>query len=330
MPCRNEAGFIEDALMSVFAQETNFDFEVIVAEGNSVDGTPEVLAKVADRDSRLRVIENPDGFVSNGMNKAIRAARGEIIIRMDCHTKYADDYLQKSVDCLQRTGAANVGGPGVAVGRSYLTSAIAAAFQSAFAVGGSRFHNVTYEGYVDTVPNGCWKKSTLLEIGLFDEEFVRNQDDELNLRLTPAGHKIYLTPEIQCRYSPRKSLASLWQQYMQYGYWKVRVIQKHRLPASIRHLIPGTFVATLLLLPLLGIVWSEFVYIWLAILGSYAGANLIAAGITAVKAGPRYFPVLPIVLACYHISYGYGFVRGVVDFVLLRKHGGKQFCVQNK
>src|SRR5262249_53760198 len=156
---------------------------------------------------------------------AIRAAQGSIIIRMDVHTEYASDYIRQCLAVLQETGADNVGGPWVAKGNGLVSSAIAAAFQSPFAVGGARGHDFHYEGAIDTVYLGCWPREVFDRIGLFDEEFVRNQDDEFNLRLARAGGKIWQSPRIKSWYRPRGSLKALWRQYVQYGYWKVRVIQ---------------------------------------------------------------------------------------------------------
>src|SRR5262249_19053843 len=149
---------------------------------------------MAHNDDRVRLIKNSGRIVSTGLNAAIRAARGEIIIRMDAHTEYAQDYVTNCVRVLRETGAQNVGGPWRAEGRTYLQRAIALAFNSPFSSGGARSHSVEYEGTVDTVYLGCWWKANLLDLGGFDEALVRNQDDELNLRLTRSGGKVYQTP----------------------------------------------------------------------------------------------------------------------------------------
>ena len=156
-------------------------------------------------------------------------------------------------------------------------------------------------------------------IGFFDEELVRNQDDEFNLRLTRAGGKIWQSPRIRSWYQPRGSLLSLFRQYQQYGYWKVRVIQKHQLPASVRHLVPGFFVLALTMLPLFGLWWSFALWCWLALLGVYIVSNASASLLTAARTEWRLLPVLPLVFACYHFAYGYGFLRGMWDFVLWRR-----------
>lgn len=302
----------------------------------------------------LRVTDNPGRIVSTGLNAAIRAAHGDIIIRLDAHTQYAPDYLCRCVEVLEKTKADNVGGPWTARGNSPLSMSIAAAFQSPFAVGGARSHNPEHEGEVDSVYLGCWRRNIFERFGYFDEELVRNQDDEHNLRIIRGGGKIWQSPKIKSWYQPRGSLAALFKQYMQYGYWKVRVIQKHKLPASWRHLVPGAFVLTLLglfllsaftflashLFPLfnfsfqlstfsfgiLDFCWLLSAFCFLFTLSVYASAVLVASVMTAAKAGWKLLPLLPLVFPCYHLGYGYGFLCGIWDFVIRRKGAQQSFA----
>jgi len=316
IPCRNEAGCIAEVLDSLLAQDlARIDWEVIVADGMSDDGTRAILESYAARQPRIRVLDNPARAVPAGLNAAIRAARGEIILRMDAHTSYAPDYVRECLAALERTGAANVGGPARTKPRGYWGRAIAAAYHSPVACGGARFHDPNYEGWADTVPYGCWRKSTLLDIGLFDETLVRNQDDELNLRLCRAGGKVWQSPSIVSWYQPRASLRRLFQQYFQYGFWKVAVIRKHRIPASLRHLIPAAFVAAAVLLPFAAAVLrSTFVLgAWAAMIGAYFVAILAASLDSARRHGWELFPALPIVFAAYHFSYGSGFLLGLLQ-----------------
>jgi succinoglycan biosynthesis protein ExoA len=321
VPCRNEVKHIRGFLDSVFEQDlAGFDWEVIVADGMSDDGTWPLLEEYARRQPRLRLLRNPAGIVSTGLNACIRAARGDIIVRMDAHTEYAPNYVRECIRALEETGAGNVGGPARTRADGLWQRAIAAAYHSPFACGGVRFHNDYYEGFADTVPYGCWKKFTLVELGLFDETLVRNQDDELNLRLTRSGGKVWQTPRIVSYYHPRTELSKLFLQYFQYGFWKVAVIRKHRLPASWRHLVPGAFVAAL------GISFLSWLIsegggrlglaavsesLLLTLLLSYAGCCVIAAFTSARSHGWSIFPILPPIFAVYHFSYGLGFLCGL-------------------
>jgi succinoglycan biosynthesis protein ExoA len=252
------------------------------------------------------------------LNAAIRAARGDIIVRMDAHTTYAPDYVRQCLAVMEETGADNVGGPMQTTAETYMERAIRAVFHSVFAVGGARSHQPDYEGYVDTVIYGCWKKSIFNHVGYFDEELVRNQDDEHNLRLTRAGGKIYQSTRIRSRYHVRGSLRALFRQHMQYGYWKTLVIRKHRTAASFRHFVPGAFVGCLCLLAALGLFWPSA---WWGVIGLavlYAVAALAVSLVTAALTQWVLLPVLPVVVWCFHFGYGYGFLRGILDLVLLR------------
>jgi glycosyltransferase involved in cell wall biosynthesis len=326
VPCYNERDHIEACVRSILAQQPpNGDLEVIVADGMSNDGTRDILMGLVREDPRLRVIDNPGRIVSTGLNAAIHAAQGGVIVRMDVHTEYAPDYVRQCLSVLQETGADNVGGPWVAKGEGFVERAIAAAFQSPFAGGGARGHDPSYEGTVDTVYLGCWPCDVFKRIGLFDEELVRNQDDEFNLRLTRAGGKIWQSTRIKSWYRPRRSLRALLRQYLQYGYWKVRVIQKHRIPASARHLIPACFVLSLLVLPLLSLWRSPAAWVWLGVLGLYLVSNVTASFVTAARQEWKLLPLLPLVFACYHLAYGCGFLRGVWDFVVRRHEAHRAF-----
>jgi glycosyltransferase involved in cell wall biosynthesis len=326
IPCRNERRYIETCIESILKQEPpKGGFELIVVDGMSEDGTREILTRMAETYSCLRVVDNPDRMTSQAINQAIRAARGAVIIRMDAHTEYAPDYVRQCVAILEKTGADNVGGPARTKHKGTVQAAVCAAYHSVFSVGGARFHNVDYEGYVDTLPYGCWRREIFDQIGLFDEELVRNQDDEFNLRLTRAGGKIWQSPSIKSWYRPRASLKALFMQYRQYGYWKVRILQKYKIPASVRHLVPGTFVFLLLALLIASLVWLPALWLFLALVSCYAAANISVTLIVAAKNGWKLLPLLPIVFVCFHFGYGFGFARGVWDFILLRRKPGSSF-----
>lgn len=326
LPCRNEQGYIQASIQSALDQDLPADeLEILVADGMSTDGTREYLDRMAALHPQLRVLDNPGRIVSTGLNAAIRAARGEFIVRMDAHTNYAPDYVRQCLDVLRETGADNVGGPMRTTARTYMEKAIRAVFHSRFAVGGARSHQEDFEGWVDTVIYGCWRKSLFECAGFFDEELVRNQDDEHNLRIVRSGGRIYQSPRIRSEYHVRGSLAALFRQYMQYGYWKVLVIKKHRLPASFRHVVPGIFVGSLVFSAALGFFWPPALWVAFGIGTLYALAALTLSLIIAGTSRWKYFPMLPLALGCFHFGYGYGFLRGLLDLVLFRNAPDTQF-----
>jgi glycosyltransferase involved in cell wall biosynthesis len=318
--CRNELSHIRAFLDSIIGQNmAGMAWEAIIADGLSDDGTFEILREYSDRHPELCVVRNNGRFVSHGLNAAIRASRGEIIIRMDAHTFYSPNYCLRSIELLASTGADNVGGPARTRVQGAKARAVAAAYHSRFSTGGARFHDDGFEGWVDTVPYGCWRRSTLLRLGLFDESLIRNQDDELNLRLIRAGGKIWQSPKIESWYAPRPNFAKLFRQYFQYGFWKVAVIRKHRLPGSWRQLVPVCFVGIQILLlgacpislaagrPSAAAVLAA---LWIALAACYLAANLVASAASARRFGFDLLPFLPVVFAVYHYSYGLGFLAG--------------------
>jgi succinoglycan biosynthesis protein ExoA len=326
LPCRNEHGYIQACLESALQQDPpEGGFEILVADGMSTDGTREYLHQLAKQHPRIRVLDNPGRIVSTGLNAAIRAARGKIIVRMDAHTTYAPDYVRQCLAVMNEIGADNVGGPMQTTAETFMERGVRAVFHSAFAVGGARSHQANYDGHVDTVIYGCWKKSVFERIGYFDQELVRNQDDEHNLRLTRAGGRIYQSTRIRSWYQVRGSLGALFRQYMQYGYWKVLVIRKHQLPASFRHLVPGTFVGCLCVLAALGLFWFPALCGAVALAVLYTAAALAVSLVIAARTEWILLPVLPVIMWCFHFGYGYGFLRGFLDLVLLHNAPDTQF-----
>jgi succinoglycan biosynthesis protein ExoA len=319
--CRNEIKHIRPFLDSLLAQDWGtISWEAIIADGLSDDGTREVLQEYAARHEQMRVVSNPRRIVSTGLNAAIRASRGEIIVRMDAHTLYAPNYTRLCIETLERTCADNVGGPVRTRAIGARARAVAAAYHSRFSTGGARFHDENYEGWVDTIAYGCWRKATLLELGLFDETLVRSQDDELNLRLTRSGGRIWQNPAIVSWYSPRSTLTKLFHQYFQYGFWKLAVIRKHRLPGSLRHVVPIGFVLSNIALVTAMVVakvlqathiFGIVVASWLTMAIVYVAATLIASALAARQHGWVIFLYLPPVFVAYHFSYGLGSLVGL-------------------
>jgi glycosyltransferase involved in cell wall biosynthesis len=320
IPCRNEQAHIEACVRSMLEQHPPVGgFEILVVDGRSTDQTRAILGRLSTEHPALRVLDNDGQIVSAGLNAGIAAARGRIIIRADAHTAYASDYVRNCVASLEASGADNVGGPWHAVGHHYISRAVAAAFHSRFGSGGALAHNLTYEGPVDTVYLGCWHRDIFQRLGGFDEELVRNQDDEFNLRIRRQGGMVWQSRDIKSWYQPRSSLRDLFRQYMQYGYWKVRVIRKHRLPASWRHLVPPLLVLSLILAALGSWVSPATLSAALIVFGLYAAGLVAAAIVTARSSEWMLLPVLPAVFLCFHIGYGFGFLRGIVDFVIRRR-----------
>jgi len=322
MPVRNEAAFIRRSLGSVLAQDYPPNrFEVLVADGQSTDGTCDVVRSFMANRPNLRVVENPGRIVSAGFNAALREAKGEIIVRVDGHTEIAADYLSQCVAELQRTGAGNVGGRMIAVGTGPFGRAVAAVTGSPFGVGGSRFHYSELEEWVDTVYMGAWPCSVFDEVGLLDEELVRDQDDEFNYRLRAHGKRILLSPRIRSVYTTRSTPMSLWRQYFEYGYWKVRVTQMHPGQMRLRHFVPPAFVLALLVSS--GLAASGRAGWFLgALAAAYLVCSMVASLALSPKVGWTLMPAMPVAFAIIHVGYGAGFLYGLIRFLNRWRDGG--------
>jgi hypothetical protein len=275
-----------------------------------------VEATIADRvragqGPRVACIDNPERTVSSALNRAISQASGELVIRVDGHCELAPDYLATCVRVLHETGADVVGGVARAQGQGPQGRAIAAALTSRFGVGTAAWHYADTPRWVDTVPFACYRRSVLERVGGFDEELVRNQDDEFNFRLIQAGGRIWLDPAIRSRYWSRASLGGLARQYFQYGAFKVRVMQKRGGVASGRHLVPAAFVlavAAALGAAGLGKPWPA-----IALLGAY-GLGTLAAALVAARDEPAAAPLVAAAFPVLHFGYGLGFLAGLWRF----------------
>ena len=313
MPIRNEAAFITHSLGAVLAQEYPAEcMEILVVDGMSDDGTRQIVERLrkAHAEHSIRLLDNPGRIVPTGFNIALDEARGDVIIRVDGHCEISPNYVRRCVELLEETGAECVGGALVTVGEGVIAQSIALAQSSPFGVGGVAFRTGVGEGrHVDTLAFGAYRRELFERIGGFDEELVRNQDDEFNFRLTQGGGRIWLDPSIQSRYYSRSSLPTLWRQYYQYGFYKVRVIQKRNAVPSWRHLVPATFVLALLA-SLLAASLTRRPRLALIVAGPYALANGAASVATGWGKGAA-LSLLPLVYAILHLSYGLGFLHGL-------------------
>jgi succinoglycan biosynthesis protein ExoA len=324
-PVRNEGDNVDHFVADLAAQDFPDGLELLVADGNSTDGSAERIesaARAAGLD--LRVIANPAGWVSHGLNACIREARGDLIVRLDCHSRYPSDYLRRCAELSERTGAWNVGGRLVPRGVTPTERAVACAMDTPF--GGIGWTRTQGNGPgpvdTDTVTFGAFRPEAFARAGLFDETLVRNQDDEFNLRLRRAGGRIVLDPEITVIYRPRGSMARVWRQYYEYGLWKVPVMLKHHRVLTMRSMAPLAFVmgtvvlvAAILRFPaarrLLALQWGLY------------GSAAVAFAVRSLRQRGEPMGLLPRVLAAFpafHLGHGSGQLVGWLRaFGLLRR-----------
>jgi glycosyltransferase involved in cell wall biosynthesis len=323
IPCRDEAAFLEGCLRSVLASDYPPErMEVLVAEGMSTDDTPSVIERVALSDRRVRRIENSARTTPAGLNLAIAASIGEIIVRVDSHASISREYISRGVEHLLNGAADNVGGPMRTVARDHglFARAVQTVLSHPFGVGNSHFRTggaLTEPLDVDTVFGGCWKKEVFARVGVFNEKLTRGQDMEFNLRLKRAGGKILLTPDMRSEYYARATLGSFCRHNWTNGVWAILPFAYSReMPVQWRHLTPMIFAMTLLVVGAVALVWPNVRWAPLIPASVYLMAVVIATTHAGLRDGDwRPVPLLLLAFACLHLPYGAGSIWGLVKTV---------------
>lgn len=315
MPVRNEEKFIVSVVEAVFEQDYPADrLELLVVDGMSTDRTRALVQEIQKRRSNVRLIDNPGRIVPTGFNAALGQAAGEVIVRMDGHCEYPHNYVSLVVQFREESGADNFGGVLEPIGDSWTQRCICMAYHSRVGIGGAALkgHNgMEVQHEVDAVHGGCWLLHRLREVNGMDEEMVRNQDDELSFRLRKSGGKVMQSTALRVRYHVRNSFRQLFSQFAQYGYWKVRVVRKHPQQASLRHFVPGAFVALVLLTaicaPFVTAAAWGFVGLWFFYFVGTGGASLLQF---LGSGSPGLWPGTVVALLMMHVGYGIGFLLG--------------------
>jgi glycosyltransferase involved in cell wall biosynthesis len=306
LPVRDEARDLAQAVAAVLAQDYPGPIEVVLSVAPSSDGTEDLARDLEASDSRIRVVGNPAGSTSAGLNVGIAAASGDVVVRVDGHAALGDGYVRRAVELLETTGADNVGGVQMAVGETPFERAVAAAMTSRFGTGDAKFHYGGSAGPTDTVYLGVFRRSALDRVGGFDESLVRNQDYEMNWRIRHSGGVVWFDPDLRVRYRPRGTLRSLARQYFEYGQWKRVVLKRHPKSLRWRQMAPPLLVvglvASLVLAPLVSGVLAFPLF--------YAAAVVGASVSTLPEHGLSVAARLPLVFATMHLTWGTGFLLG--------------------
>ncbi len=322
VPVFNEADYIRPFLQCLLEQDYPSEkTEFLLVDGGSRDGTVQVLQEFVSANPCLKMLSNPFRYVPHALNIGLERSRGRIIIRMDVHAKYPRDYLSSLVYWLQETAADNVGGiwwtqPAAAEAKA---RAIAKAVSSPFGVGNAVYRTGASKPMdVDTVPFGCYWRDVFSRIGFFDQELLRNQDDEFNSRLIQAGGKIVLLPQIRIDYYARSSLRSLAKTMQQYGYFKPLVHKKLGRAATWRQFAPPLLILALIF---------AFLLAWIlpgagSLFGGLCLAYLVFLVLGALRARTNslregFWMVLAMVIM--HFAYGWGYLCGMLVHWVLRK-----------
>lgn len=317
-PIYNEERRIEACIQSIVNQDYPHDeMEVLFVDGMSTDRTRDIVMEYGRQYPFIRLLDNPMHTAPVALNTGIRAAQGDIIVRLDAHSKYPADYFSVLVNKLRNSDADNVGGVcnTLPAKETSVCRAIAHAMSSSFGMGNSHFRvGAEHEMWVDTVPFGCFHRAIFDKIGYFDEELVRNQDDELNGRIIQNGGKILLLPQVVVDYFARDSISKTAKMFYQYGLFKPLVNKKLQKPTTLRQFFPPLFLAGLVVGGLLSLFSSAIMWIYTSVLILYILIGLLA-GVRCTRRLPDIL-WMPVIFASIHCSYGFGYWEGIVKVLM--------------
>ncbi len=319
VPCRNEEHYITRCLESIFSADYAPDrLEVLVVDGRSEDRTRAILAEFASRHPNLRILDNPGRIQPVALNIGIRAATGDILMRMDAHAFYPKNYIRDLVTALQDSGADNVGGVLVTdpATETPVGKAIALALSHPFGVGNAYFRIGSQQPrWVDHVAFFCCRRDTFERIGLFDEK-QRDEDSEFNARINRSGGRVLLVPKVVAHYYARSTLPQVARMFYHYGYSKPMVVRKLGRVMTARQLVPPAFLLMLGGSALLAPWLRPAAIVFAVTAGTYAVSVVASAIAAARKAGFRTTAALALVFPIVHGCYGFGFLRSLWDWAL--------------
>ncbi len=332
MPVLNEASHVRAAVDSLLRQDYQGPFEVTLALGPSIDGTTELVEEMAAIDPRIQVVTNEVGSTPAGLNTAIRASHYPVVIRVDAHSVLPPDYARIAVETLERTGAANVGGIMDAQGVTAFQKAVARAYGTRVGLGGTPFHVGGKEGEADTVYLGCFRRESILRVGLFDESIKRGQDWELNRRLRESGGSVWFTPRLKVLYRPRPSLSRLARQMLSTGLWRGELARRFPEANGLRYFVPPVMVVGVTIGLLLGIaglvqlIAGTAPWMLLGFVMPTVYLVFVLAATIAVTRPDGFRAALwfLVVLPCIHFCWGVGFVLGYLKLTSnITAHAGR-------
>ena len=322
IPCRNEEKFIDRCLNSVNEQDYPMDnLEVLVVDGMSKDKTLQIVENYREKLLSIKILENPKKTTPYAFNLGINYSKADIIMIMSAHSTLEKDYISKCVKYLDKHNVDNVGGIWITLpgDNTIMAQSIALTLSHPFGVGNTYFRIGSEEPrYVDTVPFGCYRKEVFRKIGLFNEELIRNQDLEFNLRLKKAGGKILLVPDIVSYYYARSTLKALAKNNFSNGFWVIYSTKFAKMPFSVRHLIPFFFVISLIGSFILSLIYRPFIYMFFLVSVAYLILNVFLSLRISIQKGFKYFVPMMVSFATLHFSYGFGSIWGLIKLMSTR------------
>ena len=325
VPLYNEEKYIAGCIDSILKQDyPKDDLEILLVDGMRTDKTRSIVNSYIEKYPFIHLLDNPNKIVPFAMNIGIKAAKGDIIIRLDGHASYPENYFSELVKWHEKLSDAwNIGGvcDTRVVNSTPVSEAIAKVMSDKFGVGNSTFRTGADVEYMeaDTVPFGSYKKFVFEKIGLYNEKLARVQDIELNKRVKRIGGKIYLVPSIHCTYIPRDNYKSFYQNRYNTGYWVIKTcfVTKTTKNLGLRHFIPAGFVLSLIVPLLFGLIWWPIALISPLVALLYSGAMLWRS----VKINDEKTTVWSLFKAfcCIHFSYGLGSLAALFNGIFCKQ-----------
>ena len=322
-PIYNEEKYIAKCIDSVLKQDyPKEDMEIFFIDGMSGDRTVQIVNEYCVKYPFIKLLENPHRVVPYAMNIGIKASKGEVILRLDGHCEYPQNYFSCLVDNLKKYDADNVGGVFITLpcNETNISYAIAECLKNPFGMGNS-LHRIGAKENVktDSVPFGCFKREVFDKVGFYDEELIRNQDDELNARIIKNGGSIYLIPTLGIKYFVRDKVAKVRKMFYQYGLFKPLVNKKLGQAATVRQFVPPLFVAALICGLALSFFSKIFLWLYLAFLTLYFAIGIFM-GIKSAKSTKRASMIflMPWIFFNVHLSYGWGYWVGLFKVLFHR------------
>jgi|WetSurMetagenome_2_1015567.scaffolds.fasta_scaffold173161_2 succinoglycan biosynthesis protein ExoA len=320
IPCRNEKKFIRQTLDSLLAQTLPIeDYEIIVVDGLSDDGTIDILNEYCRVNLNVRLIHNEKKITPSAMNLGIKNSIGEIIVICGAHSFYSSDFLSSGIDLMTTYPEYGcVGGPITSEGDNNFSKATAIAMSSIIGVGNAKHRFPDYEGLAEMACFPFFRKEIFSIIGYYNEQLVRNQDDEFCLRYREKGGKVFISHKVKSTYFVRSSPFALIKQYFNYGYWRWILIRMYKMPISIRQLIPSIFILILLLLLTYAII-MDFYFLLLIFIATYLTSLFIFAMKIFFDKGIIIGINFVFSVIILHFSYGLGLFYSIFEQILFKR-----------
>jgi len=313
IPCLNEKNYISKCLDSILEQDYDLNLvEVIIVDGNSDDGTLEIIEGYRRKIKKLFVYKNPEKKTPKSLNIGVKNSTGQVVIILSAHARIDKNFIKYNNHYLHEKDVKVTGGTQYNVGLSYVQNLVGAAMELPFAMASAQYRWSKKEQYVDTVVYAAYKRELFEELGYFEENFAISEDAEFNWRIRKAGYEIFYSPKIISYYYPRNSVSKFVKQMFRYGILRVNVLKKHLNSVKITHLIPPSFVIVNIALFILGIYGTISIDFFLGLLAFYFITSIFACATKLIPKKIAYLPTLPLLIFFMHFAWGLGFIIGLI------------------